>query len=54
VVKDAASFRVGKHEVLYASKSSLIFWKGQSQREKDRMDARALELLLRDPQAFDD
>jgi Nucleotidyl transferase of unknown function (DUF2204) len=54
VTQDAEIFRIGRHEILYASKSSLIFWKGRSVREKDQMDARALELLQRDSKAFDD
>ncbi len=54
IAQDAEIFRLGRHEIFYASKSSLIFWKGRSMREKDQMDARALELLLRDSKAFDD
>ena len=52
-VADAGVFLLGRHQICYASKESLIFWKQQSVREKDRLDASALELLRQDPQAFD-
>ena len=52
-VADASVFLLGRHQIRYASKESLIFWKQQSVREKDRLDASALELLRQDPQAFD-
>jgi len=52
-VADAGVFLLGRHQIRYASKESLIFWKQQSVREKDRLDASALELLRQDPHAFD-
>lgn len=53
VIVDADVFQIGAHQIRYASKSSLIFWKQNSVREKDRLDASALELLIADPKAFD-
>ena len=54
VAPEAETFRLGKFTILYASKSSLLFWKKSSHREKDRLDANALHLLMENPQAFDD
>lgn len=54
VLLEADIFLLGKHAIPYASKSALIFWKKNSLREKDRLDASALELLQDNPQAFED
>ena len=53
VVGDADRFEVGGYAIAVASKRSLIGWKKRSQREKDRLDAIALQQLLEDPQALD-
>jgi hypothetical protein len=53
VAQDADRFRLRSHEILFASKASLIGWKEASVREKDKLDAAALRRLLDDPQAFD-
>ncbi len=53
VAVDADRFSLQGHEILYASKNSLIAWKEKSVREKDRLDALALRRLMEDPQAFD-
>ena len=53
VIAEADCLLLGMHQIRYASKSSLIFWKKPSTREKDRLDASALELLRDDPKAFD-
>ena len=53
VLEDASVIKIAGYEVHYASKASLVRWKGQSVREKDRMDANALRLLEKDQQAFD-
>jgi hypothetical protein len=50
---DADRFSLDGHWIHYASKSTLIRWKQKSVREKDRLDASALDLLQRDPHAFD-
>jgi Nucleotidyl transferase of unknown function (DUF2204) len=52
-VADADIFLLDQHQIHYASKARLIFWKKRSGREKDRLDANALELLRDDPKAFD-
>lgn len=49
----AKPFKVGDHEILCASKASLIALKEVSHREKDKLDALALRKLLQDPRAFD-
>lgn len=53
VVVDADVFPLQGREIRYASKHSLIGWKGKSVREKDRLDALALRRLQQDPAAFD-
>ena len=53
VIKDADSFEVGGYRILIASKQSLIGWKSNSVREKDRFDADALRRLQENPNAFD-
>ena len=53
VIADADILLLGIYQIPYASKSALILWKQPSGREKDRLDASALELLLHDPKAFD-
>lgn len=53
VVIDADVFSVGGHKIKVASKTSLIGWKSNSTREKDRIDAMALSRLEEDPKAFD-
>jgi len=53
VIADADTFRIGSTTIHFASKQALIGWKADSHREKDRLDALALEELIRDPHAFD-
>jgi hypothetical protein len=53
VITDADSFELGTRIIRYASKASLIRWKEDSVREKDRLDAMALRQLSANPQAFD-
>ncbi len=53
ILGDADRFPVGDHAIAFASKSSLIAWKGKSVREKDRLDAQALQRLSENPRAFD-
>jgi len=53
VVADAGVLRLGDWNIHFASKASLIGWKGSSVREKDRLDANALRQLQDDPKAFD-
>ena len=53
IIADADFFPVGGHSIAFASKSSLIRWKGKSAREKDQLDAMALRRLLENPRAFD-
>jgi predicted nucleotidyltransferase len=53
VVLDADVFKLGTHQIYYASKNSLIGWKEKSVREKDRLDALALRELMNNPKAFD-
>lgn len=53
VIADADVFRVNGLVIRFASKKSLIGWKSASHREKDRLDALALEELIKDPHAFD-
>jgi len=53
VVIDADVFSVAGYEIKVASKASLIRWKSNSTREKDRLDAMALSRLQDDPKAFD-
>ena len=42
---DAESFALGSHLIRFASKASLIAWKENSVREKDRLDAIVLRRL---------
>jgi hypothetical protein len=44
---------VAGYEIKLASKASLIGWKSNSTREKDRIDAMALSRLQDNPKAFD-
>ena len=53
VAADADRFEVAGRVIRYASKASLIGWKEQSVREKDRLDAIALRRLTEDPGACD-
>ncbi len=53
VFRDADQVEIDGHVIAVASKRSLIAWKEQSQREKDRLDAIALRQLLVDPHALD-
>jgi len=53
VLTDADTIILRGHAIRYASKSSLIGWKGVSMREKDRLDAMALRELMENPHAFD-
>jgi predicted nucleotidyltransferase len=53
VIVDADTFTVGSRKIAVASKPSLIGWKSESVREKDRFDAQALRRLQDDPRAFD-
>jgi predicted nucleotidyltransferase len=53
IIGDADKFEVGGHGIDIASKVSLIGWKGNSVREKDRLDAHALRRLQENPRAFD-
>lgn len=53
VINEADRFSHEGHWIYYASKDALIRWKQDSVREKDRLDANALELLQKDPHAFD-
>mgnify|MGYP000048753285 CR=1 FL=1 len=52
IIGDADRFPVGDHAIAFASKSSLISWKGKSVREKDRLDALALQRLDRGDTQF--
>lgn len=52
-IRDADRFSLDGHWIHYASKSTLIRWKQKSVREKDRLDASALNLLQKDPHTFD-
>ena len=52
-IADADRFQVGEHAIAVASKTSLIGWKEDSQREKERLDAIALRRLRHNPHAFD-
>lgn len=53
VVTDAETFAIRANTIRYASKASLIGWKENSVREKDKIDAMALRKLQDDPRAFD-
>ncbi len=53
IIGDADWFSVGDHSIAFASKASLIAWKGKSVREKDRLDALALQRLSENPREFD-
>jgi predicted nucleotidyltransferase len=53
VLLDADTLILQGHAIRYASKFSLIGWKGVSIREKDRLDAMALRELMENPNAFD-
>jgi len=53
VLIDADTLILRGLAVRYASKPSLIGWKGASMREKDRLDAMALRELMENPHAFD-
>jgi hypothetical protein len=52
-IKDADRLELDGSWIHYASKSSLIRWKQESVREKDRLDASALKRLQQDHRAFD-
>ncbi|MCX6854278.1 MAG: hypothetical protein NTV80_05165 [Verrucomicrobia bacterium] len=53
VIIDADTFNLHGMIIRFASKAALIGWKGNSVREKDRLDAIALRRLDLDPRAFD-
>ena len=53
VTKDADIFLLDGRKIRFASKSSLIGWKENSDREKDRLDAMVLRELQENPKAFD-
>lgn len=53
VLSDADTFAIQNHQISVASKRSLIGWKINSHREKDRLDAQALQELHENPRAFD-
>lgn len=53
VVSDASTLTLQGLPIRYASKASLIDWKANSVREKDKLDAIALRRLQDDPRAFD-
>ena len=53
VISDADSFLLNGRKIHFASKSSLIGWKGKSVRVKDRLDAMALRELQENSKAFD-
>jgi len=53
ILQDADIFSIRGHAIPFASKAALIGWKGKSIREKDRLDAMALQRLLENPRAFD-
>ncbi|MGC1480888.1 MAG: nucleotidyltransferase [Chthoniobacterales bacterium] len=53
VTQDVAWYEIGGNKIAVASKASLIGWKEDSSREKDRLDARALRELIEDPKSFD-
>lgn len=53
IIANADSFVLDNHCIYYASKTSLIFWKERSVRDKDRLDANALKALLDNPHYFD-
>jgi len=53
VLSDADSFLLHGRVIYFASKLSLIAWKEKSAREKDRLDAMALQELIENPRAFD-
>jgi len=53
VIADADLFTIGELPIRFASRRVPISWKATSHREMDRLDALALEELIRDPHAFD-
>ena len=53
VAKDADVFELDGREIRYASVDTLLGWKEDSEREKDRLDALALRQLQLDPTVFD-
>ena len=53
VIVDADTWMLRELSILYASKASLIGWKENSVREKDKMDAMALRKLQSDPHSLD-
>ena len=53
VTKDADIFLLDGRKIRFASKSSLIGWKENSDREKDRLDAMVLRELQENSKAFD-
>jgi hypothetical protein len=52
-MKDADKFPLKGHHIAIASKASLIDWKSNSVRDKDKLDAMALKQLQENPKAFD-
>jgi predicted nucleotidyltransferase len=52
-VADASTLMLRGLPIRYASKASLIGWKENSVREKDKLDVIALRKLQADPHAFD-
>ena len=53
IIRDADLFPIQGEAIAFASKFSLIAWKAKSVRQKDRLDAMALQRLLENPRAFD-
>jgi len=53
VIVDADTLVLRSLEIQYASKASLIGWKENSVREKDKLDAMALRKLQSDPHSVD-
>jgi hypothetical protein len=53
IIQDAPFIEARGHRIYYASSPALIRWKSQSLREKDHLDASALQQLRVNPRAFD-
>jgi hypothetical protein len=53
VIVDADTWMLRELSIRYASKASLIGWKENSVREKDKLDAMALRKLQSDPHSLD-
>lgn len=53
LAKNAETFELGTHPILYASKQDLIRLKSSSLREKDQLDVMALKQLEENPKTFE-